>query len=844
MSISEVTRRNLLDFLILKEPPFFGRLNLITFLKRIWNLSAMPSNDDRFEKAEDDIRQHMVNNFDWSYAELLYDRLDLLNCDEETFLRFLEECTHPIVIGDEDHRAELVSFINKNIEPDGYRLIQVREVSGQPIYKAERPKAGSRVDAHGEGAAAPAVIKTVNCPRCSQELRATAKFCDNCGLSLVSDAASTIIVEEEDTSNTSDPNSAADSIVGLNLESKYEIIEQLGAGGMGRVYLARRTRIGDEVVIKFLNKRYVANEVAVERFRREAQAAARIKHPNVVVVHDYGEADGGDAPAFIVMEYVQGESLRRLLVREGRMIPDRAVQLMREVCRGVGAAHQIGVIHRDIKPDNIIVLAADDEGREAVKVVDFGLAKLRDETGDPTVTQLGVALGTPLYMSPEQCRGEILDARSDVYSLGVLMYELLSGATPFIANNFAAVSAKHQYEPPPPFPPDLRIPPTLEAVIMRSLAKSAADRQQDAAEFSRELQGAVREDDDRLRAQAEDAETLTERPVEVSKGVVKAIANLTETDSLILRLSCESAIEQGYKEQIEVKGILDKTAGLGVAREDTLEALEILDGRGYIEPHKVFGGDFPFNIYAITTFGFQEYAKAYVEDYNALVDEVIVQIVRHEKEDNFSIREALSQQQLLVDHILDVLERNGFVKLSKTLGGGVKVYGVSAELKRRVKAAAEPKDVEVRLQPCIKSHGDIFNLCFVLSNEGDEDIELLEVEAAVPKHLLNPNWSRDFDRNVVEKLERNIDGKAHLVFRYKVYEGPINRYFGDIERLPRIVSPSMDERVLSDFWFALRKDLSDEERAETIKFKVTAKGVQTEWQTVQLGEALERRCNE
>jgi serine/threonine-protein kinase len=284
----------------------------------------------------------------------------------------------------------------------------------------------------------------------------------------------------------------ADALVGRVLDGKYEIIAPLGAGGMGSVYRARRVLIGDEVAVKVLHTKFVGDDTLVERFRREARAAAQLQHPNVVTIHDYGEARGREGFAYIVMELARGESLRELLRREGRMSPARAVSLMRDVCAGVGAAHRRGIVHRDLKPDNIIVIPADeDTPSERVKVVDFGIAKLRDMAADGTLTEAGAVVGTPFYMSPEQCKGESLDARADVYSLGALLYEMLAGSPPFEAPSLAGIILKHVSEPPPPLPADVPAAPALREAISRALSKDPEARQRDASEFSREIQSAV-----------------------------------------------------------------------------------------------------------------------------------------------------------------------------------------------------------------------------------------------------------------------------------------------------------------------------------------------------------------
>jgi hypothetical protein len=215
-----------------------------------------------------------------------------------------------------------------------------------------------------------------------------------------------------------------------------------------------------------------------------------ISHPNVVSIHDFSDARSSDTPAYIVMELVRGISLRSLLKRDGRLSATRTVALMRDVCAGVGVAHRQGVVHRDLKPDNVIVAPASHEGEhETAKVVDFGIAKLRDMAAESGLTQTGAVMGTIYYMSPEQCRGEELDARADVYSLGAMIYEMLTGQPPFRANNITGLISKHVGEAPPAFSAELQVPPALAAACFKALAKNRDSRQADALALGRELQG-------------------------------------------------------------------------------------------------------------------------------------------------------------------------------------------------------------------------------------------------------------------------------------------------------------------------------------------------------------------
>lgn len=335
----------------------------------------------------------------------------------------------------------------------------------------------------------------MNCQQCQHEIKDGAKFCPLCGAQQHFAPSVNSTAQEETIVNASVGNTPIDKLVGRVLDNRYELVDKLGEGGMGAVYRARRLHIGDEAAVKILHEKFVDEPATVERFQREAKAAAMLQHPNVVTIYDFSAARGvGDesAPAYIVMELIRGESLRDLLQREGGLPTSRAVHLMREICAGVGAGHRRGVVHRDLKPDNVIVLSANSEREtETVKVVDFGIAKLRDMTNavqQPTLTQVGSVIGTPYYMSPEQCRGDSLDARSDVYALGALFYEMLTGAPPFTAPTVTGVIAKHLTEPPPPLPAKPDLSPQLAQVVQRALAKDPAQRQADALEFGKDLQ--------------------------------------------------------------------------------------------------------------------------------------------------------------------------------------------------------------------------------------------------------------------------------------------------------------------------------------------------------------------
>jgi serine/threonine-protein kinase len=343
----------------------------------------------------------------------------------------------------------------------------------------------------------------MKCSGCNGELADDAQFCGACGLPSSPSARANASTQIDNVQQTN-PNAGRstdeqhaprpDARVGLILDSKYKLIEHLGEGGMGSVFRAQRLHIGDEVAVKLLHPDLVREQQALERFRREARAAAMIRHQNVVSIHDFSEGsrdNGAESPAYIVMELVRGVSLGNLLRREGRLSAQRAVALMQDICAGVGVAHRQGLLHRDLKPDNVIVAPPSHEGdEETAKVVDFGLAKVRDAAASTALTHTGTVLGTLYYMSPEQCSGEELDARADVYSLGAMLYEMLSGGPPFRANSLAGLISKHLHEPPPPFPRDLNVPPGLATACYRALAKNRNDRQADAIAFGRDLKAA------------------------------------------------------------------------------------------------------------------------------------------------------------------------------------------------------------------------------------------------------------------------------------------------------------------------------------------------------------------
>ncbi len=229
---------------------------------------------------------------------------------------------------------------------------------------------------------------------------------------------------------------ASDARIGTLLEDKYQIVRELGAGGMGKVYEGQHVRIGRRVAIKFLLPEFAAHLEIVRRFENEARAAGSLEHENIAAVHDFGRS--GDGACFLVMDFLSGEDCEKLLAREGPLPVARVVNIILQVCRGLAVAHPAGIVHRDLKPANLFLTKRADR-TELVKVLDFGIAKLR-KTEDQAATATGQAMGTPYYMSPEQARGDkTVDERTDVYALGVILYELLSGQRPHEGDTYLEI---------------------------------------------------------------------------------------------------------------------------------------------------------------------------------------------------------------------------------------------------------------------------------------------------------------------------------------------------------------------------------------------------------------------
>lgn len=294
------------------------------------------------------------------------------------------------------------------------------------------------------------------------------------------------------TSNSSQPlgDTVLDSLhpmglVGQLIADRYRVVEPIGSGGMGSVYRAEHIHMRKSVAIKVLHRELTHLPEMVARFEREAIAAARISHPNVATGTDFGRLPDGSC--YLVLEYVKGRSLRQLLNQRGALHAVRACHIAHQIALALGAAHDAGIVHRDLKPENVMLVDSAD-GNPRVKVLDFGVAKIQmpEQSNQATLTRMGTVFGTPEYMSPEQALGQTADPRSDLYSLGIIIYEMLCGRTPFADKELVAILTRHMTEAPPPLPVD--VDPALSALVIQLLAKRPSERPQTAQEVATRLE--------------------------------------------------------------------------------------------------------------------------------------------------------------------------------------------------------------------------------------------------------------------------------------------------------------------------------------------------------------------
>lgn len=300
------------------------------------------------------------------------------------------------------------------------------------------------------------------CPKCGTEYPDSTTLCPSDGVAL----------EKTD-----------DSLLGQILADKYRIEERLSEGGMGTVYRGTHVLMDKTVAVKVLRPSFAADEKIVARFSREARAASKISHPHALSVTDFGEAENG--VVFLVMEYLNGKTLKAIIRQEGPMPLPRAVEILRQVGGALDAAHGEGVVHRDLKSDNIMLLSS--SGTDYAKVLDFGIAKIKEPEGEynPALTAPDLVIGTPQYMSPEQCsQSPGIDARSDIYSLGVILYEMLVGHVPFTGGSPTAIMLKHLQQPAPSVLDERRdVPEAVGRVVARAMEKRLEDRYQTVGEL-------------------------------------------------------------------------------------------------------------------------------------------------------------------------------------------------------------------------------------------------------------------------------------------------------------------------------------------------------------------------
>ena len=312
-------------------------------------------------------------------------------------------------------------------------------------------------------------LLVTTCPECQRSFSPDAQFCPYDG--------ETLRLQERQTS-------VHDSLLGATVDDRYEVLAVIGEGGMGRVYRVRHRRLGRSFALKALRVDLARDPILTERFIQEARAAAVVTHPNVVQINDFGTLASGQP--YFVMELLEGRTLTRILREEGPIEPGRCVAIARQIAEALAAAHAMGVIHRDLKPDNVILIRPSG-AHMTVKVLDFGLAKVAVSS---RLTRPGVVFGTPHYMSPEQASGDPFDHRVDIYALGIMMFEMVTGRVPFEADTYMGVLSKHMYAAPPK-PREYHAPagmlPGFEEIIAGCLAKNPDERWPSMTDLARKL---------------------------------------------------------------------------------------------------------------------------------------------------------------------------------------------------------------------------------------------------------------------------------------------------------------------------------------------------------------------
>ena len=383
------------------------------------------------------------------------------------------------------------------------------------------------------------------CPTCGAEYPPTERFCPKDGTALRSATA-----EHAD-------------LVGSIIAERYHVLRKLGEGGMGQVYLAEHVKMGRQSAVKVMHPAMVHDANTIARFNREAANASRIDHPNVAGIYDFGETPEG--LVYLAMQYIEGETLTHIVLVNGALPPSRAAEITRQAAEGLHAAHGMGIVHRDLKPDNIMV-TTDRDGLDCVKVVDFGIAKAAGSDAQK-VTKTGIVVGTPEYMSPEQLAGEEVDGRSDLYSLALVAFNMLTGDLPFPAESTQTSMVMRLTEKPKSLAemkPDVAWPEELQAVMSKALERYARARYATAREFGRALHAAIEKMPARSSSAGRSLVSETAAPDQPTKEVRRPSTRPTEVAprkrELMIAVGAVAALA------VVVAGVLLTRGGLGSGR--------------------------------------------------------------------------------------------------------------------------------------------------------------------------------------------------------------------------------------------------------------------------------------
>ncbi|MDF2692289.1 MAG: serine/threonine protein kinase [Labilithrix sp.] len=404
---------------------------------------------------------------------------------------------------------------------------------------------------------------------CERERRV--KTCPHCKMRYPNEATY-CFVEGSDLVMLPDPR------IGTILAGRYVIEEVVGEGGMATVYRARHKLTEKQVAVKIMSPMLVSDAIVRERFRREARSAQKLAHPNIIEIYDQGDTE--DGTAFIVMELLQGEALASVITR-GPLDVDRAIHMMIQIARGIARAHDLEIIHRDIKPENIFLCRRED-GSDLVKVLDFGIAKSRQ---DSRLTGQGELFGTPQYMAPERIMGKDTGGSSDIYALGIVFFEMLTGELPFNAPDVATFFVKHMEEPPPPVRSlNARVPPLLDDLVQRMLAKKAVDRPVDAHRIHQDLLEIIRDREAVAPPSAVDEEPPhSVAPITLAAGPADQWARrIFVLEQMLAKAFGAKARAPGeLTEMLErANGLVRRVVALRLESFRTQELLEQVEGKG------------------------------------------------------------------------------------------------------------------------------------------------------------------------------------------------------------------------------------------------------------------------